>query len=146
MAAEILSFINIFFAGLLAGEEFVIRFGIRGPLARLDQRPHIELRKALILTLRVLVPALFAFTILTGVAVTILHWGGGATTLRCASLATLVAFISITLTGTVPINQAVLRWDSSDPPPDWREWIRRWERLDTARTYLALAAFALVLV
>jgi hypothetical protein len=55
MTAEILSLINVFFAGLLAGEEFVIRFGVRGPLAGLDQRPHIELRKALILTLRILV-------------------------------------------------------------------------------------------
>lgn len=145
MTAEILSLINVFFAGLLAGEEFVIRFGVRGPLAGLDQRPHIELRKALILTLRILVPILFVLTILTGGIVTILDWGDGATALRCVGLATLVAFISVTLAGTVPINKAVLRWDPSDPPHDWRQLIRRWERLDSVRMCLALAAFVLLL-
>jgi hypothetical protein len=67
-------------------------------------------------------------TILTGGIVTILDWGDGATALRYAGLATLVAFISVTLAGTVPINKAVLRWDPSDPPHDWRQLIRRWER------------------
>jgi hypothetical protein len=33
--------VSVLFAGLLAGEEFVIRYGVRGPLATLDDGPHI---------------------------------------------------------------------------------------------------------
>jgi hypothetical protein len=37
--------VSVLFAGLLAGEEFVIRYGVRGPLATLDDGPHIRFAK-----------------------------------------------------------------------------------------------------
>jgi hypothetical protein len=57
----------------------------------------------------------------------------------------LVAFIGITLTGTVPINAAILEWAATAPPANWRALVRRWEQLDTARSWAAIAAFALFL-
>jgi uncharacterized membrane protein len=138
--------VSIFFVGLLAGEEFAIRFGIRGPLARLDPRAHIEMRQGLIRTLRVLVPILFALSMLSGIAATIAGWQGSPGTLRLCSVVLLVAFIIVTLTGTVPINKAADGWDASNPPPGWQEAMRRWERLDTIRTALALGAFALAVI
>jgi hypothetical protein len=32
MLAEVLGFVNLFCAGVLAGEEFVICYGVRGPV------------------------------------------------------------------------------------------------------------------
>jgi uncharacterized membrane protein len=46
----------------------------------------------------------------------------------------------------VPINQAVLTWDPAAPPQEWRALIDKWERLDTARTVAAIAAFGLLLL
>jgi uncharacterized membrane protein len=66
--------------------------------------------------------------------------------LRCAGLTALLAFILTTLFGTVPINEGVLTWDPTAPPSDWRGLVDRWERLDVARTWAALAAFALFLL
>ncbi|MGF7181840.1 anthrone oxygenase family protein [Tunturiibacter psychrotolerans] len=60
---------------------------------------------------------------------------------RCAGLFALLVFISITLGGTVPINQAALTWNAAEPPEGWQAMINRWERLDTARTWAAIAAF-----
>ena len=40
-AGDVVGMISVFFAGLLAGEEFVIRYGVRGPLASLEDGPHI---------------------------------------------------------------------------------------------------------
>jgi uncharacterized membrane protein len=145
MSLDTLDCASVFFAGLLAGEEFVIRFGVRGPLARLEQRSHIEMRQGLIRTLRVLVPLIFAAAFMSGVAATFVHWSDGGMPFRLASLALLVAFILITLFGTVPINKAASNWDASNPPQGWEAAIRRWESLDNIRTVLALAAFALVL-
>ena len=145
MLVNALEFMNVLCAGVLAGEEFVIRYGVRAPVASLDERPHLQLRQALIRTLRILVPAVFGLTILSGIAVTVLSGLGFGLGLRCAGLFALLAFISITLGGTVPINQAILTWDVASPPKDWQALVRRWERLDTARTWAALAAFGLFL-
>ena len=142
-AGVIVGIINLFFAGLLAGEEFVIRYGVRGPLASLEQQTHIQLRQSLIRTLRILVPIIFGLAILSGIAAIILNGFDNGFGLRCAGLLALVTFITVTLTGTVPINEAALAWNPSAPPENWRALINRWEQLDTVRTWLAIVAFAL---
>ncbi|HMA36598.1 MAG TPA: anthrone oxygenase family protein [Chloroflexia bacterium] len=144
-AETIVGFVNLFCVGILAGEEFVIRYGVRAPVARLDARPQIELRQALIRSLRILVPAVFAATILSGAAVTIVAGVDHGFGFRCAGLLALLTFIGITLAGTVPINAAALDWEAAAPPPNWRALITRWERLDTARSWAAMMAFALFL-
>ena len=145
MLVHVLEFMNVLSAGVLAGEEFVIRYGVRAPVASLDERPHLLLRQALIRSLRILVPAVFGLTILSGIAATILGGSGLGLELRCAGLLALLVFFSITLGGTVPINQAILTWDVAAPPQDWQTLVKRWERLDTARTWAAISAFCLFL-
>jgi uncharacterized membrane protein len=143
--AAVLGHLNLLFAGLFAGEELTIRFGVRGSVAKLDPLPQIRLRQSLILTLRVLVPALFGLTLLSGAAVAALGGGGLRMNLRCAGVAALLGFIGVTLGGTVPINKAALTWNAAAPPPEWRGLVARWEQLDTVRTWAAVAAFALFL-
>ena len=58
----------------------------------------------LIRRLRVLVPAIFGIAFFSGIAVTLLEGFRPGFGFRCAGLLALVAFISITLGGTVPIN------------------------------------------
>ncbi|MDH6115141.1 putative membrane protein [Kitasatospora sp. MAP12-15] len=153
---EFVEFVNLFFAGLLAGMEFVVRFGVRGPLAALEERAQLQLRQALIRTLRVVVPAAYLPTIVSGVVVTALYGtgagaGAGANSgialgFRCAAVLAMVVWTLATFGGTVPINAAVLDWQPGALPQNWRELIRRWERLDTVRTWAAVAAFACFLV
>jgi hypothetical protein len=141
----ILGFVNLLCVGILAGEEFTICYGVRAPVASLDDGPHIRLRQALINRLRVLVPVIFALTALSGIAVTIVNGFGQGFAFRCAGLLALFTFIVLTLGGTVPINEAALTWNPAAPPTNWRALVKRWERLDTARCWLAVAAFALFL-
>src|SRR2546430_12910598 len=68
-AGDVVGMVSVFFAGLLAGEEFVIRYGVRGPLASLEDGPHILFRQALIRHLRVLVPSIYLATLLSAVIV-----------------------------------------------------------------------------
>src|ERR1700733_2245032 len=96
-AGTVLGFISVFGAGLLAGEEFVIRYGVRGPLSRLDQEPHILMRQGLIRTLRVLVPAILAPTLLSAVAITVVDGAGGGLAFRWAAILALVAWVVLTL-------------------------------------------------
>ncbi len=138
--------VNLFVAGLLAGEELVVRVGVRGPLAGLEDRPHIEMRQALILRLRVVVPTIFLATLATGVAVVILVGGQAGAVARYAALLALVVWLVVTAFGTVPINAAALEWDPDAPPADWKLQIDRWERLNSVRALAAAAAFALFLI
>ena len=146
MLATALGFANLLGAGILAGEEFAIRYGVRASIASLDVRPQIELRQTLIRRLRIMVPTVFLLTLLSGAAAAYFSRSPDApSALRVAALLALLMFMAVTLAGTVPINKAALRWDPSSPPSNWRDRIARWERLDSARTWLAILAFGLFL-
>jgi uncharacterized membrane protein len=137
---------NLFLAGILAGEELAIRFGVRGPVARLAPEPQIQLRQGLIRTIGVLVPVIYFPTLASGLAVTLLGGAGPGLVPHLAALAALLVWLVATLGGTAPINQAVMGWDAEAPPEGWRGMIARWERLDSVRAAAAAAAFALLLI
>lgn len=130
--------VGLFLAGLLAGEEFVVRYGIRGPLAALDDRAHLRLRQAIIRTLRVLVPATALPALVLGVGVAVMDRGAFAV----AGAALLLGWLLVTVFGTVPINSGAMEWNPDAPPANWKALIDRWERLNTVRTGLAGLAFA----
>jgi uncharacterized membrane protein len=140
---SILPLVNLFFGGLLAGVEVVVRFGVRAPMAALPDLPHLQLRQGLIKTLRVLVPSIYVPTFLTGIAVAVTSDPGTAT--RWVGVAAMVVWTATTFAGTAPLNQALAEWDPEAPPADWRAVISRWERMDTIRTAAAVVAFALFL-
>ena len=143
--AAIIGFVNLLCVGILAGEEFAIRYGVRAPLASLDQGSHILFRQALIRRLRILVPAVFMLSMLSGIAVTILNGFDSGFAFRLAGVLALVTFITVTLKGTVPINQAALNWNPTAPPKNWLAMVNRWEQFDTVRCWAAVAAFAFFL-
>src|SRR5437016_11037281 len=82
----VLDFVNLFFAGLLAGIEFVIHYGLRAPAEVLDEQSQLQLRQALVLRLRVLVPAFFLPAAVSGIAVTVLDGGAPGFWLRVAGM------------------------------------------------------------
>jgi uncharacterized membrane protein len=136
------AFINLCAAGLLAGEEFVMCYGIRRPLGRMAAAPQIELRQALIRVLRILVPIIAGVALLSGIGAALLSTGP-MEALRLGGVAALVGFFAVALAGTVPINKAALAWRPLEPPAGWAAMVARWETLDIVRTWVALAAFAL---
>jgi len=145
IASEVLGFVGLFLAGILAGEELVVYYGVRVPLASLDEQPQTLMRQALIRRLRFMVPAVFVPTAVSGVAATVLGGFGPGFVFRCAGVVALLAWAAVTVPGTVPINSAILGWDPSAPPKDWREMVRRWERFASVRPWAAMTAFALFL-
>src|SRR2546430_15488572 len=129
-AGDVVGMISVFFAGLWVGEEFVIRYGVRGPLASLEDGPHILFRQALIRQLRILVPSIYVAALLSAVVATALDGFDSGLVLRCTGIVALVIWIAITLAGAVPINAAALEWNASAPPSSWRTQVDRWERLN----------------
>jgi len=126
--AIVLDFVNLFFAGILAGALFVIDYGVGRALAAvMDEQPQIQVRQALVRSLRVLLPVIFVVTILLGVAITVLDGFDPGFAFRIAGLLVVLTSFLLALIGTAPINATVLTWDPSVPPKNWRALVSQWE-------------------
>ncbi|GGG72527.1 DUF1772 domain-containing protein [Paenibacillus radicis (ex Gao et al. 2016)] len=146
MFSLILTFISVFLIGILAGEEFVVRYGVHVSLAKLDEPSQIRVRQALIRRLRILVPAIFLPAFISGVTALILSGTEAGFGFRFAGVLALLIFILTTIIGTVPINKRALDWHPDAPPSNWKPLIRRWALLDIVRSSAAILAFALFLI
>jgi hypothetical protein len=126
----------IVLVGLLAGTEFIVRWGVQPAIRALDDRAHVAARVKLVHRLRVVVPALMVPAVVTSVAEALVDGGGW----RWGAVGALVAFLLLAFLGTVPINMKVSNWRPEEPPHDWRATIIRWERIDVFRSSAAIAA------
>jgi uncharacterized membrane protein len=142
----VIQFTNLFLAGLLAGEELVVCYGVRAAMATLADIPQTQLRQALIRRLRVLVPAIFLPAAVSCIMTAGLAGHGPGFGFICAGLLALLAWAGITFAGTVPINKGVLEWQAERLPPDWKSTIVQWERLDMLRCWAAVISFACLLI
>ena len=144
-AGAIVEFVNVFFAGILAGIEIVIHYGLRAPAEVLDEPSQIQLRQALVLRLRVLVPAFFVPTAVSGIAVTVLDGGAPGFWFRCAGVLAVLTWILIRVIGTVPINSATLTWQPGAPPKNWKALVNHAERFHIVGVWAVVMAFAFFL-
>lgn len=142
----IVELLSVIGAGLLAGIEFVVRWGVQPALSRLDDRTSLAARKSLIRRLRVLVPAIGLPTLLLALGAAILGQQDGGAWLRWTGAVFLVAFFAIAFAGTVPINARIDAWPLEDPPADAAAVIRRWQTIDVFRSTAAVVAFVLLVV
>ena len=143
--ATILDFVNLFFAGMLAGIEFVIHYGLHGPSEALDEHAQLQLRQGLVMRLRVLVPAFFAPTAVLGIILTVLNIGTSGIWFRCVAVLAVVLWILIRVVGTVPINSATADWQLNAPPKNWKELVSRAERFHIIGVWAAVLAFVFFL-
>jgi hypothetical protein len=131
------------FVGILAGMEIAIHYGIREPAQSLNEHCQLQLRQALVLRLRILVPAFFLPAVVSGIADVVLNSTTGAGYLfRCLGMVCVFAWIATRVIGTVRINQISLTWDIAAPPKNWRALIDRAERFHVVGAWAALAALA----
>lgn len=134
------------FVGLLTGVEIAVHFGFREPARRLNERSQLQLRHALVLRLRMLIPALFLPALAAGIADLILNRTGPGVLFRCLGVAFMAVWIATRVVGTVRINAASLKWDVTAPPRNWQAVVDRAERFHVVGVWAALAAFAAFLV
>jgi len=113
--------------------------------AVLDEQAQVQLRQALVLRLRVLVPAFFIPTAVSGIAVTVLDGFDAGFWFRCVGVLAMLSWILIRVIGTVPINSATLTWQPSAPPKNWKAQVDHAERFHIVGVWVAVLAFAFFL-
>ncbi|GAA1419204.1 anthrone oxygenase family protein [Catellatospora coxensis] len=72
--------------------------------------------------------------------------GGLVLGLTVAATVLVTAVVVLTVTQLEPLNRLADTWTAEQPPADWADLRRRWWKLHTVRTVLALLAFAALLV
>jgi len=138
-------FVNLFFAGILAGVEIVIHYGLRAPAEVLDEQSQIQLRQTLVRRLRVLVPTFFVPTAVSGIAITVLEGGAPGFWFRCAGMLAVLIWFLTRVIGTIRINEATLSWQPATPPKNWRALVNHAERFHDVGVWVAVMAFAFFL-
>ncbi len=101
---NVLLVVQLVLVGLLAGEEFIVRWGVQPAMAALPDDAHVRTRIAMVRSLRVVVPALMVPAVLASVAVLVLGGTRDGAGWRIAATAALVVFVLASFLGTVPIN------------------------------------------
>ncbi len=142
----IFDFVGLLLAGLLAGEEFVVCYGVRTPLAIVDDEPQIKFRQNLIRRLRVLVPSIAMPSLFCSLAILWFHRAQPGILFQGAGVAAMLTWLVTTFAGTVPINEAVLTWSPDAPPENWKLLMARWEQLDIIRCWVTVLAFTCFLL
>lgn len=141
MALAAVTIIQLVLIGLLAGEEFIVRYGVQPALDALDDRSHVRARIGLVKRLKVVVPILMVPTVIASVALLVVASATSGLAWRIAGMAALVGFLLFSFLGTVPINITVNDWNPEEPPADWRRVAHRWETIDTFRSSAAILSF-----
>jgi hypothetical protein len=134
-------FLTLLFAGLLAGFEIGVHYGIGSPPSSLTEASQILLRQAMVLRLRVLAPVLFLPALAFGISLTVQERHSEAVWLHTVALGSLGMWIIIRAVRTVPVNTATLDWNPEMPPARWRELVQRTERFHVIAAWAAVLAF-----
>jgi hypothetical protein len=138
---NLLTFFTSFFAGILAGFEIAVHYGIGAPPDSLTESAQILLRQALIRRLRILAPALFCPTLALGIAVAVRDRTESGILLHEVALCALALWIAIRALRTVPVNIATLEWRPEAPPTNWRSLVEKTERFHVIAAWASVVAF-----
>ncbi len=137
--------LNLFFAGLLAGLELGVHYGLGALPETLSEPAQIQLRQAFVLRLRILVPIVFLPAAASTIALALWDGAGPGVWLRRVALSALLLWIVIRALRTVPINSATLAWRPEDPPKNWKFLVEKAERFHVVAAWAAVLAFLCLL-
>ncbi len=143
MSLQLVRFLNIIMAGIMAGAVFVIWVGYnpRGYSAE----TYIEQQQSTIMALNTLMPLLGLLTIILTLTASYQHKDDRTimvTLLIAAGF--MIASGLTTRFGNQPINAIVMTWDKATPPADWTTLRDQWWSYHIVRTITTCCGFALV--
>lgn len=143
MTKNIIRFLNIIMAALVAGTIFGIWVGYNPK--DLSAPTFIEQQQSAINALNTLMPILGLITILLTLTSALLHKNE-----KSAFLILLIATIFLVLSGLTtkfgnqPINSIVMTWNMNSPPNNWMELRNNWWFYHEVRTLSAFIGLCLI--
>jgi len=144
MTTQIIRFLNLLMAGLVAGTLFGIWIGYNPK--NLSVNTFVESQQGAIKALNTLMPVLGLLTIILTVFSAILQKQNQFVfvTLIIAAGFLLISGL-ITKFGNQPINSVVMTWSKASTPINWSELRDKWWLLHKLRTLTSFISFCLII-
>ncbi|WP_277208124.1 DUF1772 domain-containing protein [Isoptericola croceus] len=139
--------VTIVTVGLMVGVELAVASVVNPIADRLPDNAGVVARREAARRLGRVMPFWYIGSVLltAGTALTLPARGTGvAPAWVAAALLAISIVLSVAL--LVPINNRSKDWTPTTAPVDWRQQLRRWDRLHGGRLVLIVAAFVLVVV
>ena len=138
------STLNTFGTGILSGVLWMSALGLGPASAVLGPAQQVVLRQQLIKRLRILMTPFMLLPIVTSGTLLALN-GKPRRVVVAAGFISSVAAVAVTIFVNVPLNRRFARWSAKNLPADWHIYVHQWDRANSVRFVLALAAFACAL-
>ena len=145
----VVRFVAVLSAGLVAGIFLGDRMGASFARPTLSPSSFVTFQQIQHAHFVKMMPILIGIAVLSSAAwLVLIRARMGSAEFLLLALATVATISVIVLTRTVhvPINNQLMTWTASSPPPDVTEIWARWEQAHTVRTVLAVLRFALELL
>jgi hypothetical protein len=138
-----MALLSVILTGLLAGSLFMGTFGVKRAVAQLDDPAALRVRHNLIRSLRVVMPILMVLTVGSSIGEAAISFGAARSSAMVGAGAAL-AVLAVTLSVHSPLNRVFLRWRPEAIPANGQALVGRWNRWDSIRFVLAVAAFVAI--
>lgn len=145
MALNIFRFLQLLSAGLYTGVLLGDRIGVTPIRPQLPASSFVLYQQQLHLKFVILMPVLLITSLLSGlVSLLLLRRNYQSKTFILTALATLctLSVIVITRMVNVPVNEALMTWQASAPPPNVMELWAPWEQVHTIRSIISVVGFS----
>ena len=149
MALNLFRFLQLLTMGLYTGVLLGDRIGVTPIRPQLPASSFVLYQQQLHVRFAILMPILLFTSLLAGViSLVLLRRELRTKTFVFTAVATLCTLIVIGLTRAVniPINEALMTWQASSPPPNVMELWSPWEQTHTIRTIVSLIGFSSLLL
>ena len=140
IAGQALTFAVIAVVGFTACAEFGSYAFVHPVIRRLPAVEQVAFEKGLLRTFGAVMPLLMTATPVLAGSWAATHDGPARLIAGAAAALTTIALITTTAVN-VGINRATGHWDPADPPQDWQQTRRRWDRFQGIRSWLLLLGF-----
>ena len=142
-------FLQLLTAGLYTGLLFADRIGVTPIRPQLPASSFVLFQQQLHIRFAILMPILLFTSLLSGlISLVLLRRELKTKTFVFTLIATLATLSVVVLTRAVniPINEALMTWQASSPPPNVMELWSPWEKIHTIRTIVSVIGFSSLLL
>lgn len=149
MALNLFRFLQLLTTGLYTGLLFADRIGVTPVRPQLSVPSFVLFQQQLHIRFAILMPILLGVGLLSGIISLVLLRGDYKRKgFICTALATLCTLFVVILTRSVnvPINEALMTWSATSPPPNVMQLWSPWEQAHTIRTIVSLIGFSSLLL
>jgi uncharacterized membrane protein len=145
-ALAIVQVVAVVCAGLLAGIFLGYRAGAHYALKEISASSFVKFQQVVHVHFVRFMPPLVLTALLAALVWLLLmrsYWRSPQFWLIAASTCGIALIAAMTRAVNVPLNNQLMTWDSAAPPNNVRELWAPWDRINTIRTVLAIAALIL---